>query len=322
MSKEIGGYLELEQFNGASFHEDGIALNCGRGCLSYLIELRGIRSIWLPDFMCDSVYERFEQENVIIKSYPISSLLAPDYSKISLSPNDWLYLNDYYGTLSEADVSHALSISGGRLIVDETQGYFREPWRDADTIYTCRKWFGVPDGGYVYTKDKRQLDRPLPKDVSYNRMIYVLGRFEETASEFYALSQENNNLFSRQPAKAMSKITSNLLKAIDYEKVQSVRFHNWEVLSHGLHSSNKLNLGKPTSAPFMYPLYLDNADGIREKLAQKKIYIPTLWPNVAEKNDGTQACDFARNILPLPVDQRYGAEEMEMILEAVYLCLH
>ena len=48
LEREIGGYLELERFQGEALHGDLIALGSGRACLAYLIELRGIRSIWLP----------------------------------------------------------------------------------------------------------------------------------------------------------------------------------------------------------------------------------------------------------------------------------
>ncbi|WP_148042329.1 hypothetical protein [Paraeggerthella hongkongensis] len=46
---EIGGYLELEDFGGRPYHEGAIALDSARSCLAYLIELRGISCIALPD---------------------------------------------------------------------------------------------------------------------------------------------------------------------------------------------------------------------------------------------------------------------------------
>lgn len=53
--KEIGGYIELDTYTGAMFHEKAIALNCGRGALEYLCETKMIRKLYLPYFLCDSV---------------------------------------------------------------------------------------------------------------------------------------------------------------------------------------------------------------------------------------------------------------------------
>ena len=194
MFKEIGGYFELEQFGGTSYHEEGIALNSGRGCLSYLVELRKINTIWVPDFMCDSVFDRLNWDGVLVKEYPITLNFLPDYTKISCDTDEWFYLMDYYGSLKREDVEYAREFSGGRLIVDETQAYFNKPWANSDTIYTCRKWFGVSDGAYLFTKDNTVLKRELPTDYSYSRMEYLLGRFERTAGEFFLQSQ-NNNIF-------------------------------------------------------------------------------------------------------------------------------
>ena len=322
MKKEIGGYFELEHFDGKSFHENGIALNSGRGCLSYLTELRQIKTIWIPDFMCDSVSNCFKRDGVFVHEYSITEDFLPNYNEIIFDSDSWLYLMDYYGTIEEDIVNQAYSFSQGRLIVDETHAYYNQPWSNADTLYTCRKWFGVSDGAYLYTKDNSILKRSLPNDYSYERMEYMLGRFELSANEFFRQAQDNNDFFDDQPAKTMSRITANLLRAIDYKSVAKKRFRNWEILNKNLSGVNKLKLNQPKTAPFMYPLLLENADGVRSMLADMRIYVPTLWPNVAQKNDGSVACNFAKNILPLPIDQRYEEEDMKLILEALRVCLN
>ena len=72
--------------------------------------------------------------------------------------------------------------------------------------------------------------------------------------------------------------------------------------------------------PFAYPYYVENGIETRKKLAEKKIYIPTLWPNVLiEKHGDTIEYDYAANILPLPCDQRYGLDDMEYIVKELGL---
>ena len=226
--------------------------------------------------------------------------MLPDYGSLEVSDGEWMLLADYYGQLHEGDVARALEASGGRLVVDETQGFFREPWEGADTFYTCRKWFGVADGAYLATSDGARLGGELPRDESHARMGFVLGRFERPASEFFAEASSNNDVFAEEPAKLMSPITENLL-------------------DEALSDINALELRKPGGA-FMYPLMVDGAQGIRKKLIQAKIYIPCLWPDVGD-DAGRLAKSLSFDVLPLPVDQRYGKDEMVRILEVLRECL-
>lgn len=67
---------------------------------------------------------------------------------------------------------------------------------------------------------------------------------------------------------------------------------------------------------------MEGGSKIRKELAKDKIYIPTLWPNVLEEcPENSLEYEYAMNILPLPVDQRYGLEEMTWMVEKVRLCI-
>ena len=77
---------------------------------------------------------------------------------------------------------------------------------------------------------------------------------------------------------------------------------------------NQLKLICPSGA-FMYPLYLPNGAEIRKKLQAHKIFIPILWPAVFNICDeGELEYNMAKNILPIPVDQRYTIDDMNYIV--------
>lgn len=60
---------------------------------------------------------------------------------------------------------------------------------------------------------------------------------------------------------------------------------------------------------------MENGIEIRKKLAEKKIYLPKLWPNILNENlEDTIDYQYAANILPLPCDQRYSVEDIEYML--------
>ena len=315
MHKEIGGYLELERFTGPMLHEKALALSSGRACLSYLIEQRKIRKIALPDFNCDIVEAVCRTHEVKIRFYPVGADLRP--KTLQTEEDEWFYLVNFYGQLS-ADELQRIAARVPRLIVDNAQAYFDLPLKGVDTLYTCRKFLGVPDGGFLYTEAP---EKTLPADESRERMGFVLGRFERPAGEYFAAAAQNNDDLSMEP-KSMSELTKNLLHAVDYDRVKTKRTENFRLLHEGLGSVNCLNLCV-TEGAYAYPLMLPEGQKIRKKLIEQKIFVPMLWPNVPEQQPAdSEACKLAEQVLPLPCDQRYGTEEMAFIIKAVRDCLN
>ena len=310
--KEYGGYIELDTYRLPMLHEGAIALNCGRNCLAYLIETKKISKIKLPYFLCSSVVEVCKKYNVQISFYHINEQFKP--IDIVLESDEWLYVVNYYGQLSLVFLSE-MKESFGRLIVDNSQAYYDIPVDGVDTLYTCRKFFGVPDGAFLYSDV--QINRTLQLDESFERMRFLLGRFERSASEFYADNVANNRFFINQPIKQMSKLTYNLLHGIDYEFVNKRRTDNYQFYNDRLKNMNILDLQSVDGA-FAYPLLIEDGYRIRKELQQKKIYVPMLWPNVESSmpKDSLEH-QFALNILPLPCDQRYTNNDIEYIIEEV-----
>lgn len=66
--------------------------------------------------------------------------------------------------------------------------------------------------------------------------------------------------------------------------------------------------------PLAYPLYVED-DCLRKRLIANHVFVPTYWPNVLEScGTDTLEYSFAKYLLPLPIDQRYGEEEMQTIV--------
>jgi len=302
--KEIGGYFGLERFSGQAYHEGLVAVNSGRNALLYILRARQVQKLYIPSFLCDSVSELCRREGYAYEEYLIDADFLPVFSK-KLDAGEYLYVVNYYGQIRNEQIL-ALKAQHGRIVMDNVQAFFQKPVPGVDTVYSCRKYFGVPDGGYAATDC--YLAEALPKDISKDRMKHILGRFEENASEYYGDFQENDERFYELPLREMSALTENILRAVDYSAVKERRNENYTVLEELLGSRNKLRLTMP-EGPYCYPFYCENGMEIKRKLAAYKIFIPTLWPNVRNM-EGTPEKDFAENILPLPCDQRYGPEDM------------
>lgn len=315
--KEYGGYIEFERYDWNMMHNDAIALNCGRNALAYLCEAKKIKKLYLPYFLCSSVSNLCEKTSVEYDFYHISNGFEPIFGQ-KLDKNEWLYIVNYYGQLDNATIQ-SWKQRYDHIIVDNAQSYFQMPVEGVDTIYTCRKYFGVSDGAFLYTDTK--LQRDIPQDESYDRMHFLMGRYERSASEFYNEYVENNSLFAREPIKKMSRLTNDLLHGINYEHVARIREDNFNYLNVELGNINQLKL-KSIYGAFMYPLLIQNGAAMRKILQNEKIYIPTLWPNVLKEcPSNSLEYHFAANILPIPVDQRYSIRDMKHLVEAIKCAL-
>ena len=152
MAKEIGGYIELEQNRMPMMHDKAIALNCGRNCLVYLIRAEKIKKIALPYFLCDSIENVCIRERLEISYYHINQHFLP--KALKLKEDEWLYLVNYYGQLSNEKIL-SFAHCYPKIIVDHAQAYYQEPLDGVDTLYSCRKFFGTSDGGFLYTDNFR-----------------------------------------------------------------------------------------------------------------------------------------------------------------------
>ena len=298
-------------------HEEALALNCGRGALEYLCKAKKIKKLYLPYFLCSSVSNLCEKIGVSYSGYHINKNFEPIFQQ-NLGDNEWLYIVNFYGQLDNIYLSK-LKQKYDRIIVDNAQSYYQLPANNVDTLYTCRKYFGVSDGAFLYTNKK--IDEELLMDESFERMRYLLGRYERSANEFYEDYVVNNKFFATEPVKYMSRLTENLLHGIDYDAVAKRRQENFDFLNEAFKNTNELKL-KSTYGAFMYPLLIQNGAMVRKALQKNKIYIPLLWPNVVEDGaSNTMEYHYAADILPLPIDQRYTLEDMKYIVSEVKKCI-
>lgn len=306
--KEIGGYFGLESFGGSELYADLLHLNSARNALLYLLKARDIKKLYIPYYLCDCVSDTCDKYGYEYEYYRIGKDFLPQVER-TFSGGEYLYIVNFFGQISNEMVI-ALKEKYGNIIFDNVQAFFQPPVEGIDTVYSCRKFFGVPDGGYLST-DVR-LAEELEQDSSRERMTHILGRFEQTASEYYSSYQANEAVIDELPLAIMSPITQNILRAADYDSVRSRRNSNYKTLADALDKINTLKLTQPEGA-YVYPFYAEKGMEIKRALAAKKIFVPTLWPNVLDCGEEFE-CSLAENILPLPCDQRYDGEDMRRIL--------
>ena len=310
----IGGYFSLELPRHEEYHKDAIRLNTGRNCLEYILRSRQYKKVYIPYYTCDVVLEPFKKLGVPYEYYHVNIHLEIR-DEITLKAGEALLYTNYYG-LKQRYVEKLAAQVGYRLIVDNTQAFYAKPVAGIDTFYTCRKFFGVPDGAYLYTDTL--LDDDLEQDQSYNRMLSLTKRIDISPEAGYQDFRDTCKALVGQPIKRMSKLTQRMMQGIDYKAVALRRRSNFILLNEGLGKDNNLELPLEDDAvPMVYP-YLVPVKGLREKLIDNKVFVARYWPSVLECTTPDDI-DYilADQMQPLPIDQRYERNSMMFIQNVI-----
>lgn len=309
---EIGGYFQLECMRGEELYPYAHHLNLGRSALVTLMQSLRLDRIWLPRLLCASVFEACQDAGFAIETYKVGYDLLPQ-GPLPSDQKAAFYLVNYYGQIRDEQIRD-LSAHTSNLILDNTHALFQAPLPHTPTIYSIRKFLGVPDGAYLAFDGAISLEET---DRSGDRMRHILGRFEGTASAYYHDMLDTADSFRHMGPREMSPLTRNLLHGIDYAAVQARRDANFALLASELSGINRLAIHAPSGA-FCYPLLVSDGDTYRRKLAEQHIYVPTYWKNVIDgEPEGSVEHDLAANVLALPCDHRYGAADMERVASAV-----
>ena len=308
--KPIGGYFELELPVYPELHADAIALNSGRFCLEYVLRCRHYKKVYVPYFTCDSAIEPIKKLGIRYEFYHIDK----EYriiGEIRLNDGEALMYTNYWG-LQDAYCQLLASKYGRRLILDYTQAFYSEPIIGIDTFYSCRKFFGVPDGGYLYTD--AQADFAIAQDESYTRMSSLVKRIDISPEAGFQDFHDISSTFHEMPIRKMSNFTKRMMGSIDYEHAVRCRIDNYNTLQQQL-GGRKLNFGE---VPMVFPYTSEAGQELRRNLIANKVFVAKYWPNVDEWA-GEHALEtwMANHILPLPIDQRYGSEDMERIVKII-----
>lgn len=314
MIQAIGGYFELELRKGMELHNNSIHLNSGRNCLKYILSVKNYKKIFIPFYICDSIVNVIKGLGLSISYYHLDKYFKP-IADCPLKNNEvFLYVN-YFG-LMEKNVNN-LARKYKNIIIDNCQAFYSPPRKGTDTIYSPRKYFGVADGGYLYTD--KQTGHIEMIESSFNRCKHLLIRLDSTPEQGYKYFLDNEKYIAKQDIKYMSNLTKKILDSINYKKAARIRINNYNCYDKYLRKYNELAniIDLRNCVPMIYPL-LNNKCGLREYLINNKIYNAHYWPEVSNNvSKGKYEYYLTKNLISLPLDQRCSLKEIEKVSELV-----
>lgn len=318
--KPVGGYFELELNKGRySYHEVPYTFKSGRSALHYMLRLCKPSIVHIPFYTCSALLQSFEAAGVIFRFYTIDENLEPVTLPELANDEYFLYIN-YFG-LKDATVNKLSAKYGNRLIADCTQAFFTKGNGRSWFFNSCRKFFGVPDGAYLYPPDHIQVEVIENRNEVYT-VQHLVKRFNGHIREGYTAFKENEKLCGPE-IKRMSAISENLLSHIDYSEVIASRRANFDCLHKIFKSQNQLAIiTGEENVPMVYPLMTANQTN-RNILYDNGVYIPTFWAEVKAGREAGYETErkLAEKLLPLPIDHRYTEADMRSMAAVMQLTI-
>ncbi|MDE7246660.1 MAG: UDP-2,4-diacetamido-2,4,6-trideoxy-beta-L-altropyranose hydrolase [Lachnospiraceae bacterium] len=302
----------------------------------------------MPAYMCDSVFQPFLHRGWELVFYAVDRELetaGEEIFRLALENDPGLvFIHPYYGTDTCRGLRRQLTAirrSGIMVMEDVTQAYYlEEAGQNADFVVgSLRKWYAVPDGGFVTS------DLPLATDVLLAGEDYAKERLaplvqkweylqaeglteEEKQSRKTAFLAQNRSLESGldnyEGVRGISRLSAHILSETDEEAARQARVENYRYLYEKISSMKRLwpiLLKEKEEAPLYFPVYVKERDELQDFLAKRGIYAPVLWP-IGEQNRNELWGDekyIYEHMLALPIDQRYGTAQMERIAEVLTL---
>lgn len=310
----IGGYFELELSNGSEYHQNALRAGSGRMAFELILKASEAERVWLPYFICNSMIESAERVGAECRFYHLDEEMWPLVDDPEAGERDLLLYVNYFGICGRQ--ARLLSETFSHLILDGAQSFFSQPVQGVSTFNSARKFFGVPDGSYLYTDLKTQ---EIPAHSATSGVPdFLTERIEKSAEAGYPGFQEHEASFQNASVQGMSPLSRRILSSVDYDRVKQVRLDNYRYLDRHLKHSNRF-LPDPGEdcVPMVYP-YLGSRPDLKDRLTRNRIYTAQYWRDVLTRTgSSTLEYELAERLIPLPIDQRYGKEDMDRILEVI-----
>jgi len=312
--KTIGGFYELllpkKSFD---YHQNALALSTGRACLRIILQNLKISKCYVPNYTCNVVLDQFNLERIPYELYNINENMEP-INLPNITTNEYFYYINYFGIKSNI-INKLYGIYGDRLIVDNTHAFFKKKQFDCWSYTSARKFFGVPDGAFLYGPKKIEIEAERFINFSIEHNIEKHKKNQEFA--FKKFQEYERNMTSE--VYRISLFSEKILSLVDVECVVAKRRENFKVINNLLGAQNTFQLSdiSDNDVPFAYP-FLPSVTPPQKPLCNRNIFIPTLWADPLERDITTIAeRKLAEDLMPLPIDDRYVSSDMEFMAEQI-----
>jgi DegT/DnrJ/EryC1/StrS aminotransferase family len=344
----IGGAFELDAAAlldldaTAAALPEGQSVTSGRTALALLAEQLPGRWL-LPAYICETALQPFRRAGIDFDFYSVGDDLRPRLDDLERAveadePAAVLVV-DYFGfPPEEAERLRALG-DASAVVEDCVHGSLLElPGHAAGAIgsiafTTFRKYLPLPDGGIVVGVDRRDLPPATGPHVRARLLGQLLRgaavagdvSYDDAEPIFLELVDAGESALDDVPLSATSEVSARLLGKYDLAEVAERRRANFAALLDAITDSDAVTPIfrdlPPGVSPLLLPVRVSAGarDSLRKTLIARRVYCPVHWNLPADVDESRFPAEhrLSREILGLPIDQRYDATDMERLATAV-----
>lgn len=308
----------------------------GRSALRAVVDKLSDSYILIPEYICESVIKCFPKDKIVF--YKLRDNLQIDEEDLIDKINSnvsAVYINHYFGTVQNFDTLNAIlkqkEKHGFKIIEDTTHSIFSNKQTIGDFCFaSLRKWFAIPNGGVLYSnsdlinrfcfdkicrsKDNKKMYAMMLKTLYLNGQLYCNLKYREIFKEC------EKNLDEQKDIKRISDVAEFLLGCFDVGEMIEKRKQNYKYIKSELDCIGVKQVCEfsKEDCPYTIPILVPNRDDFRKYLSANNIYCAVHWPFDGFKSDERPLTSkLSDNIISLPIDQRYGEEEIEYLLKVI-----
>lgn len=315
-TQPIGGYFELEAKRNSSelIHREAFTVNTSRNAFGMVLKNHRPKLLYLPYFLCDVVLEPILAQEIPVRYYSLNRDMSPQLDVVEEAA--MLYYINYFGLFDSIGMHLSRSFPN-RVCMDNAQAYFSPRIPKVSTFYSPRKFFGVPDGSFLYDEEQNMQLDPGKLDASW--MEHLQLRKSHGPEAGYLAFKENEKRLIGLETAGMSEDSLSILREAGEAATGRIRNENFNVLHERYASENQFKFTRnKDAAALCYPLLLPNGHSIKDHLIKNKIFVPTYWPNVERTvSQNSWEKRLCLDLVCLPIDQRYGKAEMKRIIKCI-----
>lgn len=288
----------------------------------YLLQSITHKTIALPDYLCESIVGCFPDSSKVY--YPVDeSLHIQRLDSIPWDTIDVFYLLHYFGSLqSENSLNYILEKKrecGFAIIEDTTHSIFTKKQTIGDyCICSLRKWFPIPDGGVLYSKQNLNQEHYNKLSHAHSdhidgmvlKSLYLSGRVKDKDAFRKILVSAEEQLDQQNSIYKISAISEFILKCQSVKENTTIRRQNYDALKKAVGNLlPEVQNREESEVPFIYVTKLAKRNELRAYLTSNQVYCPVHWP-IPETWQSKTAVALSEKLISIPIDQRYGIDEV------------
>ena len=313
------------------------------------VRAAGTTEALVPSYICASVVQALGAARLRVNYYAVDDSLAVNAGSLveaaRSAKRSLVVVVNYFGFPTGHAVSAALEPIRRNVAVVEDCAH--GSWLETDeprvgrigdfVLTSFRKYLPLPDGGVLLNRSGLDIEEPKVEADGFARVRLaakllraecVRGTVDGAAETTYLRLFENAEraIDARLPIARMSSISRALLPTCDLRLSMARRRANYRRVLTACCTPRIARVLQPLFgvlprgiSPLVFPLRVSRGgrNALRHRLQQARVFCPVHWPlpRAVDRKRFAASHALASDMLGLPIDQRYGSDAMDDLID-------